>query len=413
MKFTDRSIQTLKAQEKRYIVWKESGEGLGVRISAKGRKSFIFMYRFDGRARMLTLGDYPKMSLSAANLAHSQAADDLKHGRDPGTAKVKGRKAERDAETVKELASEYMEKWAKPRKRTWRKDHLIIEKDILPEWQWRKAKDITRRDVSLILDKILKREAPIQANRTLAVIRKMFNFAISRDIAPTNPCAGIGSPSPEVQRDRVLTEGEIKVFWEKLEETDMHPNTRNAYKLMLLTGQRIGEVVSSRWTEVDLKNAWWVIPAGKSKNKLQHRVPLNPQCLDVIEDIQGFSPSSSKKPEERGYLFPSYRGDQHINGTVIARALKRNMKLFNIAEFKPHDLRRTAASHMTGMGISRLVVSKILNHAESHITAVYDRHSYDAEKRRALDAWGNKLMGIIEADKEQVDRNVVCIKQAK
>lgn len=412
MKFTDRSIQSLKPQGKRYIAWEDNGKGLGLRISPKGKKTFIYMYRFGGVARMMTLGDYPKMSLSAANMAHSQAANDLKHGKDPGAAQVNLRKAEREAETIKELVDEYIEKWAKPRKRTWRKDHLILEKDILPEWKRRKAKDISRRDVVLLLDKILKREAPIQANRTLAVIRKMFNFAISRDIAVSNPCAGVASPSPENQRDRVLSEAEIKTFWHNLDKSDMHPNTRNAYKLMLLTGQRIGEVVSSRWEEMDLDNGWWVIPAEKSKNKLQHRVPLSPQALDVIEEIQQYSPSRKKKPEDRGYLFPSPREGKHIDVTAMAHALKRNKRILKIAEFKPHDIRRTAASHMTGMGISRLVVSKILNHVESHITAVYDRHSYDAEKQHALNAWGQRLYAVVSGDGKKAKSNVLSIASA-
>lgn len=409
MKFTDRSIQSLKTKASRYVVWEDNGNGFGLRISPKGRKSFIYMYRFLGTARMMTMGDYPKMQLSEANLVHSRAADDLKHGKDPGANIVVARIAERDAETVQELAEEYIEKWAKPRKRTWKKDDLILKKDILPQWGKRKAKDITRRDVVLMLDRILKREAPIQANRTLAAIRKMFNFGISRDIVDINPCTAIKSPSPENQRDRVLSEAEIKSFWEKLDGTDMHKNTRNAYKLMLLTGQRIGEVLSSRWQDMDLDNGWWVIPAEKAKNKLQHRVPLSPMAMDVIKDIKQYAPKNDDKEKAAAsdYLFPSPRKGQHIDVTATAHALKRNQAKIGIATFKPHDLRRTAASHMTGMGISRLVVSKILNHVESHITAVYDRYSYDAEKETALNAWGEKVAVMITADKSYRKSNII------
>jgi integrase len=327
---------------------------------------------------------------------------------------------------VQELADEYIEKWAKPRKRTWKKDDLILKKDILPEWKNRKAKDITRRDVVLILDKILKRKAPIQANRTLAVIRKMFNFALGRDIVEFNPCIGVKSPSQENQRDRVLSEAEIKTFWEKLDITDMHKNTRNAYKLMLLTGQRIGEVVSSRWQDMDLDKGWWVIPAEQSKNKLQHRVSLSSQALAVIKDIKQYAVKADDKEDPdakndekneldgKAYLFPSPRQGQHIDVTATAHALKRNRAKLGIAEFKPHDIRRTAASHMTGMGISRLVVSKILNHVESHITAVYDRYSYDAEKQKALNAWGKKVSAILkQVNNETQQAEIIAMPKRK
>jgi len=425
MKFTDRSIESLKSKDSRYLVWKDSGEGLGLRVSPKGRRSFIYMYRYGGRARMMTLGDYPQVSLADANLKHREAIKLLKKGIDPGAKVVAERKAEREAETIQELVDEYMERWAKPRKRTWKKDDLILKKDVLPEWRRYKAKDVTRRDVVALLDKILKREAPIQANRTLAVIRKMFNFALGRDIVQFNPCIGVRSPSPENQRDRVLTEAEIKTFWEKLDQTDMHKNTRNAYRLMLLTAQRIGEVVSSRWQDMDLKSGWWIIPAERSKNKLQHRVPLSPEALAIIEDIKQYSVKDDpkKKPAKKAqenkaikndYLFPSPREGQHIDVTAMAHALKRNMEKVGVKEkFTPHDLRRTAASHMTGAGISRLVVSKILNHVESHITAVYDRHSYDAEKRHALDIWAKRLAEILAGTEPQENSNVVPIKQAK
>jgi integrase len=166
--------------------------------------------------------------------------------------------------------------------------------------------------------------------------------------------------------------------------------TSLALKFQLVTAQRKGEVAAAEWAEMDLASGWWTIPAEKSKNKLPHRVPLSPLAIGLLtlaKEAAGNSP----------WVFPSPRdgGKKKIADTAIDRAVRNNRKIFGVDDFTPHDLRRTAASHMTGVGISRLVVAKILNHMESGITAVYDRHSYDPEKKRALDAWARVLDEII------------------
>lgn len=404
MKFTDRSIESLKPKSSRYIEWKDNGEGMGLRVSPKGRKSFVYMYRFGGTARMMTLGDYPRMGLAAANRARSEAAELLERGIDPGAKLVAHKKAERAAETVQELADEYIEKYAKPRKRTWKKDDLILKKDVLPAWGKRKAKEITRRDVVLLLDTVLDRGAEIQANRTLAAIRKMFNFALGRSIVEFNPCAGIAAPSPERQRNRMLAEKEIRTVWMTLDTLPITEAARAATRLILLTAQRPGEVASAHWQDIDLDTGWWTIPAERAKNKLPHRVALSKLALDLLQARNDIA------EDEAVYVFPAPRkAGCHMDVSVIERALKENMETFGIEKFVPHDLRRTAASHMTGMGISRLVVSKILNHVESGITAVYDRHSYDAEKRNALDSWALKLQKIVTG-KENKGMNVIRIR---
>lgn len=389
IKFTDRSIQSLKPETSRYIKWKDNGDGLGIRVSPKGKKSFIYMYRFDGKSRMMTLGDYPKMSLVEANIAHSKALELKSLGVDPAEKHIIAARQEREAETIEELIAEYIEKWAKPRKRSWYKDQLILNKDVLPHWSKRKAKDITRKDVVALLDRIVRRGAEIQANRTLAIIRKMFNFAISRDLVEVSPCSGVKAPAAENKRERVLSEQEIVNLWIKIPQSNMHISTQIATKLLLVCGQRAGEVISMEWKEVDFDSNWWTIPAHKAKNNLAHRVPLSPMAIALLKQARIYSGQSD-------YVFPSPRKDKHINVDAISKAFKRSAEFFAFEEkVTPHDLRRTAASHMTSMGINRLIVKKILNHVESDITAVYDRHSYDIEKRSALDAWDNRLNQII------------------
>jgi len=152
---------------------------------------------------------------------------------------------------------------------------------------------------------------------------------------------------------------------------------------MLVTAQRRGEVLSTRWQDVD--GSWWTIPAELAKNGLAHRVPLSRQALTILERL--------RKRANGPWVFPSPTTDRPIeNPQKAAERLRERSK---VADLRLHDLRRTAASLMTGMGISRLTVKKILNHAERDVTAVYDRHSYDPEKRTALEAWGRRLEAIV------------------
>ena len=379
LKMTVRSVEAIRAPASGQVdYWDADNPGFGLRVSAGGRKAWIAMYRLGNIKRRLTLGSYPALSLAEAREKAGRAHHAVQyHGTDPAIAK----KEAREAESLADLARDYIEHYAKRRKRSWRKDLLILEKDVLPRFGKRKARDITRRDIISLLDDIVARGAPIQANRTLEIVRKLFNWSVGRDVLGANPCYRISKPSRENRSDRVLSEEEIRAVWTAL-ECEV-PLTAAAFKLRFLTAQRGAEVLTMRWDQIS--NGWWSIPAEVAKNGMAHRVPLSPQCLALLDEIRPLGKGSE-------WVFPGPRGDGHR--VAIHKAHNRIRHRAGVA-FVPHDLRRTAASVMTSMGISRLVVSKILNHAEPGVTAVYDRHSYDFEKRAALDAWSKRLEEII------------------
>ena len=339
----------------------------------------------------MTLGPYPKLKLVSARLKVAQAKERLSKEIDPGQELLDAKEAVRGAHSIKALIDEYLEKWAKPRKKSWKEDERILRKDVQPVWGRKKAETIKRRDIVLLLDEIVDRGAPIQANRTLAVIRKMFNFALSRGILELSPCVQIPAPSKENQRDRVLSDEEIRAIWLSLDDAGMIKEIQLVLRLQLITGQRKGEIIGAEWSDLNLKEGWWTIPKEKAKNNLPHRVPLSPLALKVLKETKELSKDSS-------FLFPSpTKENSHITEPAIDRAIRNNRELFDIDHFVPHDLRRTVASQITAMGIPRLTVSKILNHVESGVTAVYDRHSYDKEKQKALDKWSKRLEKIVKA----------------
>jgi len=180
-----------------------------------------------------------------------------------------------------------------------------------------------------------------------------------------------------------------------------HARIAAMFRLRLLTAQRGGEVSTMRKADLDLTGGWWTIPGEFSKNGLAHRVPLSPLAMEIVKEALAAADGSE-------WVFPSPTSDGPVRS--IWKAVKRVRDRCKV-DFRPHDLRRTAASLMTGMGISRLTVSKILNHVESDVTAIYDRHSYDAEKRQALEAWAARLEEIFSGRKVE-DGRVVALRPA-
>ncbi len=281
MKFTDRGIAALKPGTDRYEVWEDGRTGFGVRVSPKGRKSWVYMHRSNGSARRLTLDTYPAMPLAEARVRVADAKRKLAHGEDPGIQHLEEMRMARGAPTIETLVEDYLEHYARPRKRSAREDERILRKDVVPAWRGTKAHGLPRRHVSALLENIVARGAPIQANRTLAVVRKMFNFAISRGVIEASPCLGVAMPAKENQRDRVLSDAEIIAFWKGIERPGISEEVQLALKLQLVTAQRKMEVSSAEWNEFDLEQAIWTIPKDRAKNGRASRVPLPSLVVDL------------------------------------------------------------------------------------------------------------------------------------
>ncbi len=371
----------------------------------------------------MTFGTYPRISLADAGVKLAEAKQLLDRGVDPGSRLVSERAAERSAETVADLVAIYLERYARPRKRSASEDERILRKDVLSRWENRKAKDISRRDVVLLLNEIVDRGAPIQANRTLTIVRRMFRFAIGQAIVEVSPCDEIERPSAENQGERVLSEDEIRVFWKALETAPMEPNARRILRAMLATGQRKGELIGLPEREID--KDLWLLPASRAKNRREHLIPLSPIAMQIL---------SEASPSEGGYLFPAARTGRPYRGQSIdhatrylfeprPRSKRRGQKppettrtappplLAGVMpKFTPHDLRRTVATRMRELGISRGDVKMVLNHTETDVTATYDRYDGLAEKRRALVIWGKRLEEIVAG--KSADANVFELARA-
>lgn len=386
-RFTHRMIESLPIPEKGQSVLNEPG-GLYLKIYPSGSRMFFYVYSLGGRQRWYRLGRFPEISLSEARKMRDELAGKVARDIDVQEEKRKTKEADKKAPTVDELAHEYIERWAKVRKKTWKEDVRALQKDVLPRFGTRKAKDISRRDIRLLIEDIGER-APVMANRTLALLSKMFRFGLEREATPSNPCELIRPLYEEVSRDRFLSSDEIRVFLQVLDETSvMTDRLKDALRLILITGQRSGEIVGMRWGEIDDKH-WWNIPSTRTKSARPHRIFLTSLAVKSIGEPNGSE-----------YVFPSPTEGQHLTPRALSRAILR-ANHFNLPRFSPHDLRRTCATGLGEIGIPTYIIGEILNHSQKTVTKIYDRYEHDKEKKQALSRWSRRLQHIIGGESEK------------
>jgi integrase len=279
-KLNARSVKRLTpVPGKRTDVHDSEVRGLTLRITERGVKSWTVLYRHRGKLRRFTLGDAKVIGLADARERAREAIRSASKGEDPAAEKKQSRKAE----TIGDLATDYIERYAKRHKRSWKEDDRILRAEILPAWRQRAIKDITRRDVRVLVEAIAARGAGIMANRTTALLSKLFKFALDDKLIEASPAVRITRPAAEHKRDRGLTDDELRALWKAFDA--LSPEMGAYFKLRALTAQRGGEVSSMRWQDVDLTSGWWTIPAARSKNGLPHRVPLSAPALALVATL--------------------------------------------------------------------------------------------------------------------------------
>ena len=381
VRLTDRLLRSLRADSARQQLMDDSVPNFGIRVSPTGRKVFFVRYRLGRQNRRQNLGVYPSLQLADAREQARGISVRAARGEDPQRERLEGRRAT----TFGELAAEYVERHARREKRRWKEDVRILDKDLLPTWRNLAVRDITAADVHRVLDRIVARGARIMANRTRALISRVFNFGVERNVIVHNPVAGVRPPARERSRQIVLSGDEVRGLWAVW--TAEGSITAAAFQFLLVTAQREGEILTMRWQDLD--GSWWCIPEGVVKNKQAHRVYLTPLALGVLDRLR-------PRTGDKSWVFASPRKA----GTPIVainKAAERFRDDSGIAGWTPHDLRRTAATYMGRIGVSRFVIGKILNHAETGVTAIYDRSTYEAEMQEALTRWALHLDGILNA----------------
>jgi integrase len=393
-KLTDAFLRSLKTPATGQVeYWDALTPGFGVRVSYGGRKAFQALTRVNGKLQRFTLGSYPSMSLLQARDEAEQIIKDAAKGISPKDREAEDRRrAVADKRnTFGAVADEFMADHAK-NLRTKDEMQRMIDVDLLPAWGDKPIASITRADAKALLRE-KARKAPIAANRLLSLISKIFAWALDEEIIQASPAVRLKRPAEEQERERSLTDAEIKILWPVF--TAMGYPFGHGLKFLLVTGQRRGEVGGMKWSEID--NEGWNLPGARSKSKQGHRVPLSTLALEILDQC----------PQLGDYVFMSGRGVEPLEGWDGAKRRADSFLAKPIEPWRIHDLRRTMATQMRSLGIDRLVVSKLLNHAESGITKTYDRYAADPEKAAAMERWSDRLREIVSGKKRE---NVVLMR---
>lgn len=362
------------------------GNGLYLGVGTTGAKSWIVRFRFEGKPRKLTLGRYPALSLAAARRAAADALFEVSQGRDPTAAK-RARKASQvrsgpAAGTVGAAIESYISKAASQRK-TGDQIARYLRKE-LASWRERQLSGIGKADIHELLDAIVARGAPIAANRTLSHMRTFFAWACQRGLLDINPAQGIRAPAAEQARDRVLSLPELRRIMAAAQS--MSYPYGHVFRLLALTGQRRSEIANMAWPEIN--GATLTLGRERTKNKRPHTVHFAPEALAIIE----------KAPRFEGVALVFTAGGRRLTSWHDE---KRRLDAIITADGGPalapwviHDLRRSAASGMAGLGVPIHVVERILNHTSGTfggIVSVYQKYSYADECRNALTLWAKTV----------------------
>jgi len=376
-KITDAHVRKIPPEAKAFMIWDVIQLGFGLKVRRTGRKSYKYVYSYRGEPRWYHIADARSVKLKDARKFAAELALRVMRGEDPVTA---DKRAKREGETFEQVYRRYLTEHAMRNLKSWRQNKYHIERHVLPAWGKRLAKDITRRDVWSLFDKIESRST---ANAVLAHCSAAFKWMVKREIIAANPCTGIESHETK-PRSRVLSDTEVASFWAALDRMDTVQS--RLLKTLLLIGQRSGEVRHMRWEHI--RDGVWHLPGAPdpkvgwrgTKNGRDHWVWLPKAAWEVIGDHRGIA----------GFVF-------NDGGKPVGR-LDKVMRRTGI-EVIPHDLRRThgtSVCRLLGHGRGRACMSRIQNHREGGVADHYDWWDYYDETKQVMEAVADHIMALAQ-----------------
>lgn len=410
---TDREVKTAKVDLGKSSKYINGGNGLYLRVLASGSKSWVYRLKdSDGKTRWLDMGPYPAVSLSQANTEAALLKQKRRQGIDP-IKEIAEKKAVEDAEKAKVEArltiKQLFEKWLLielcQRKDKGEEVKRAFEKDVIPKIGNMFANDVTRINVATVLDEVVQRGSRRMANRMLTDLRQMFGFGFVRGIVendPTHRTRKTDIGGKEVERDRVLTESEIKELLLTIPSAKLTQSTESAIWISLSTCCRIGELLRSRWDQIDLDIGEWRIPEENSKNAKAHTIFLSNFALKQFKSLRAINYSSE-------WIYPDRSGKNHVCLKTVTKQIgdrqrktdakpmthrAKNTETLKLSggKWTPHDLRRTGATIMASLGIPPDQIERCLNHTEENkVKRIYQRHDYKEEQKEAWQLLGLRL----------------------
>ena len=399
IRLTKSAIDALPTPQSDVVFWDVGFPGFGVKVTPKGRKVFVVLYRTGGagsKLRKYTIGPYGRVTLHQARVAAQKVVAAKLEGRDPAAEK---REAKRRvvADRVEDLLESFIAQRLS-QNRSAGEVARLLRREVGKAWSGKSIHEISKRDVVEVISAVEQRGAPVAANKTLKSIKTFLRWCVGRAVLDQSPAEGVPLPAKEVARDRVLDDQELAQVI--LAAREVGGPYGGIVELLALTGQRREEVARLSREELDLEQRIWTIPKSRTKNAKAHVVHLSEQSIDVL-----------KRAHRRGPLVFSPLGTKPFQ--EFSRAKSVLDQLSGVSGWRLHDLRRTCVSGMARLGVAPHVADKVLNHQSgtiSGVAAVYQRHEFLPERQAALDLWGahiGQLLGEISHDR-RMDLKIVA-----
>jgi integrase len=384
IKLTKSTIDALPTASKDAVYWDIGCPGFGVKVTPKGRKVFVVLYRTAGagsRLRKFTIGPYGRVTLQQARLAAQRIFTARLEGRDPASEKRVARQrvvTDQVGDLLESFISQHVSQ-----NRSAAQISRLLRREIGAVWSGRSIHEITKRDVIDVIKTIEQRGTPMAANKALKSTKTFLGWCVGRAVLDQSPADGIPMPTREIARDRVLSDDELARV--VLAVRRIGEPYAGLVELLALTGQRREEVARCTWDELDLAARTWTLSKERTKNAKPHVVHMSDQAIAVLG-----------RQKRLGKFVFSHLGDAPFQGFSAAK-LELDAAC-GVLGWRLHDLRRTCVSGMARLGVPPHVADKILNHQSgtiSGVAAVYQRHDFIAERQTALEQWGAHVAEIV------------------
>jgi len=360
------------------------GGGLTFTLSKAGTATWVFRYRYGGKQREVTVGNYPDLGLGDARRSARALRVKVDQGVDLASERREAKFEAARAGSFRILADDYLGRVGPAlAQSTALETKRYIDKDIIPRIGSIPARKVTGADIVAMVERIAERSDAV-ARRAFEIVAVIFAHGVAKHVISSNPCAGLRLSAilgpRQTRRPRtMLSESDLAALMPAL--PGLGELNALAVKILLATCVRKSELLKARWVDVDLERALWVVRDENSKTRRGFTVPLAPTVVDWLVQLQAFA-------RDDGWLLPGRRG-RHMSRTTLNVALSRLGE--DLPHFSPHDLRSTARSHLAKLGVNVVVAERCLNHSLGGLLAVYDKHDYMDERRSALDLWAGVL----------------------
>ena len=389
-KFTHNKILGLLPKERRYLV--NEGNGFCLRISPQGTKTWFYRYKFNGKEKWLTIGHFPAMGVAEARKCFNEYWEIRSSGQDPERESLE--RQIQKSNTIQTLVTEWYNNYIIKHRKQPQQIKQQIDADIIPLLGNLELNKLQTLDITRALDTIVKRGAPVHANKVLSTLKQVFNYAVNRGELLTNPAAQLRSRDiggVEKPKDRYLTLDEIKTLWLFL-ESDQHGlslSITQAIKIIILTGVRTAEIRLATWSEFDFDQSLWIVPPEHTKTAMKMKIHLTPQITSILQTLRDLSSSE--------FVLTGSAPSSPLSEKAISKAISRIQERVGIPYWTAHDLRRTFATQLgEALHVDPVVIEKCLGHKMPKIMATYNKNEMLPQRKDALTQWGQHLRALID-----------------